>query len=65
MALIYFILLGPKMNETILPKEEYMSATITGLKPYTTYQVNVSVVSHKKEGLPSNPKYLTTLEAGK
>ncbi|KAF4530570.1 hypothetical protein B566_EDAN009716, partial [Ephemera danica] len=50
-------------NTTVVGDALNIHGNITDLMPYTTYWVAVSVMSRGGEGLQSDPKFATTLEA--
>lgn len=50
-------------NVTIKADPDTIHGIVTGLKPYTTYKIAVSVLTKKGEGLHSDPLFNTTLEA--
>ncbi|KAK0096530.1 hypothetical protein PV326_005230 [Microctonus aethiopoides] len=53
----------PKKHTKIPAGPRTTSGVITNLKPYTTYMINVAVVTKSGEGLHSNPLHDTTFEA--
>ncbi|XP_011695047.1 PREDICTED: cytokine receptor isoform X2 [Wasmannia auropunctata] len=53
---------GPMLNSTIVADAHTIHGTVYNLKPYTTYMLNVAVLTKSGEGLPSDPLYNTTLE---
>ncbi|XP_024884406.1 uncharacterized protein LOC112462719 [Temnothorax curvispinosus] len=54
---------GSMLNSTIKADARTIHGTIDNLKPYTTYMLNVAVLTKSGEGLRSDPLYNTTLEA--
>lgn len=54
---------GPMLNSTIRADAHTIHGIVNNLKPYTTYMLNVAVVTKSGEGLRSDPLYNTTLEA--
>ncbi|XP_011874868.1 PREDICTED: cytokine receptor [Vollenhovia emeryi] len=54
---------GPMLNSTIRADAHTIHGVVENLKPYTTYMLNVAVLTKSGEGLRSDPLYNTTLEA--
>lgn len=54
---------GPMLNSTIKADAHTIHGVVDNLKPYTTYMLNVAVLTKSGEGLRSDPLYNTTLEA--
>lgn len=54
---------GPMLNSTIKANAHTIHGIVDNLKPYTTYMLNVAVLTKSGEGLHSDPLYNTTLEA--
>jgi len=54
---------GPMLNSTIKADVRTIHGIVDNLKPYTTYMLNVAVLTKSGEGLHSDPLYNTTLEA--
>lgn len=54
---------GPMLNSTIKADARTIHGVVNNLKPYTTYMLNVAVLTKSGEGLRSDPLYNTTLEA--
>jgi len=54
---------GPMLNSTIKADAHTIHGIVDNLKPYTTYMLNVAVLTKSGEGLHSDPLYNTTLEA--
>ncbi|XP_012522473.1 uncharacterized protein LOC105828601 [Monomorium pharaonis] len=54
---------GPILNSTIKADARTIHGVVDKLKPYTTYMLNVAVLTKSGEGLRSDPLYNTTLEA--
>lgn len=53
---------GPMLNSTIKADAHTIHGVVDSLKPYTTYMLNVAVLTKSGEGLRSDPLYNTTLE---
>lgn len=54
---------SPMLNRTIKANAHTIHGIVDNLKPYTTYMLNVAVLTKSGEGLHSDPLYNTTLEA--
>lgn len=55
------------LNKTVsgeMAQDSRGTATITHLKPYTTYMVTIALITKHGEGLHSDPLLNTTLEGG-
>ena len=55
----------PEKSITISGDIMMIHGNVTGLTPYTTYMVTITVLTKSGEGQPSDKNYKTTLEAGK
>lgn len=53
----------PEKNTTIPGDIMMIHGNVTGLTPYTTYMVTITVLTKSGEGQPSDKQYKTTLEA--
>lgn len=54
---------GPMLNSTIKADAHTIHGVVDNLMPYTTYMLNIAVLTKSGEGLRSDPLYNTTLEA--
>lgn len=63
--LVYYI--EPMLNKTVsgeMAQDSRGIASVTCLKPYTTYMVTIALITKHGEGLHSDPLLNTTLEGG-
>lgn len=64
---VFMCLIEPMLNKTVsgeMAQDSRGTATITHLKPYTTYMVTIALITKHGEGLHSDPLLNTTLEGG-
>lgn len=54
---------SPKLNTTITADESSVRGSVNNLTPYTTYMIEVAVLTKNGEGQRSDPLYNTTLES--
>ncbi|KAK7792052.1 hypothetical protein R5R35_014563 [Gryllus longicercus] len=53
----------PLQTIKLEPSERQFHGNVTGLRPYTTYMVNIAILTNNGKGTPSDPLFNTTMEA--